>query len=393
MSSNRYSDLAPNFQLYIEDDPIEFPGRVPRIEFDETIGLSTALQLTLLNKDLDLIDHRALQPGNRVDVWLGYGTDLDYMGRVILAKQLPTFPKSGFPTLTVRGYDFSFKLMDEQSEIKASDTTHKKLGLAQDEEGRSFVEMTHSTMVEEIAAKWGLEVDIDPTTTIDTLVQKKGVSDYKFVRGLANLDDRDMWIDWSRDLKAWILHWKKFGRNQTKVYTFEYRSESGTLLSFEPQFGMREDVTEVKVLYYDLDSKEWKSVDLAETAGGLADPRYLQGSGDEVTEELENAASIRIVAAGHSMDVIPDRVLNTAEEAQTFAESWFRARKDHFLIGRGEVVGLEKLRPRQVHNLTGLGTRFSGGYYFTSVKHICGDGGYSCQFVANKEMIPTDAVP
>jgi phage protein D len=386
-------DLAPNFQLYVEDKQIEIPGRATALTFEHTIGLADILTIELINRNFDLIDHRALQPGNNVDLFGGYGTLLSFIGRTIIEKHLPKFPQSGEPTLTVKGLDFSFKLMDESSEIKASNVAHKKLGLAKDEEGRSFVDMLHSSMVEEIAGKWGLETDIDATSKTDTLIQKKGISDYQFVRGLANFNDRDFWIDWNFSLKAWTLHWKKYGRNQSKTYTFEYGGEKATLLSFEPQYGMREDVTEVKVLYYDLEAHEWKSVDLVEGGGDIADPRYLKGEGEEVSEELSNAASIRVVAAGHSIDVIPDKVLHTAEEAQTFAEAWFRARKDHFLIGRGTVIGLETLRPRQTHNLIGLGTRFSGGYYFTSVKHTFAGDGYICTFTANKEMEPTDAVP
>lgn len=169
--------------------------------------------------------------------------------------------------------------------------------------------------------------------------------------------------------------------------------EAGTLLNFEPSYGMRENITDLKVMYYDLNNKEWKAINLAEVGGDIADPRLLQGIGDEVTEELQNSASIRLIAAGHAIDVIPDRILHSAEEAQTFAESWFRARKDHFLIGRGAVVGLESLKPRQVHRLKGIGKRLSGGYYFTSAKHVFSGGGYVCTFVANKEMEPTDAVP
>jgi len=391
--TNGYKDLAPNFQLYIEGAPIDFPAHVQKLTFEQTIGLMDALQLDLTNENLRLTDHRALQPGNAIDLYAGYGTELEFMGRTIVAKHLPKFPQSGTPVMTIRAYDYSFKLMDEESEIKASQTAHKKLGLATDEEGRSFVDMSHSSMVEEIAGKWGLEVEIDATTKKETLVQKKGTSDFKFIKGLANLNDRDFWIDWDKDMKAWTLHWKRPSRNQSKVYTFTYRSDVGTLLNFEPQYGMRQDITELKVMYYDLNDKEWRSVDLVEKGGDVADPRLFQGSGDDVTEELDNAASIRIVAAGHSIDVVPDRILHTAEEATTFAEAWFRARKDGFLVGRGSVIGLESLKPRQVHKLDGLGNRFSGGYYFTSVKHEFAGGGYKCRFVANKEMIPTDAVP
>lgn len=392
--SSSYSDLAPNYQLYIEGKPVEFPNRVQSVEFDQTIGLSDKLQLKVSNKDLELTDHRALQSGNNVDLYGGYGTQLEFMGRTIFSKHLPKFPANGMPTLIVQGSDFSFKLMDEESAIKSSPTKHSKLDLAKDEEGHSFVEMTHSSMVEQIAAKWGLEPDIDATTKVDTLIQKKGTSDYKFIRGLANVNDRDLWIDWDHEVRTWVLHWRKSFRNQTKVYTFEYVPvEGGTLLNFEPSYGMREDITELKVLYYDLETEEWKSIDLKETGGDIADPRLFQGTGDDVEEPINNASSIRIEAAGHSIDVVPDRVLHSAEEAQTFAEAWFRARKDHFIVGRGRVVGLENLKPRQVHTLLGLGNRLSGDYEFTSVKHVFGQGGYVCHFVAHKVMVPTDAVP
>jgi len=54
--------------------------------------------------------------------------------------------------------------------------------------------------------------------------------------------------------------------------------------------------------------------------------------------------------------------------------------------GRGKIIGVENVRPRQIHKLGGVDI-YSGEYYFTQVKHhFVGESVYNCDFVAYRIM-------
>jgi hypothetical protein len=61
-----------------------------------------------------------------------------------------------------------------------------------------------------------------------------------------------------------------------------------------------------------------------------------------------------------------------------------RDHKDNFITARGTVVGLETLRPGQVHTIDGVGIQLSGDYEFTTVTHKFSGDGYVCEFFAHK---------
>ena len=55
-------------------------------------------------------------------------------------------------------------------------------------------------------------------------------------------------------------------------------------------------------------------------------------------------------------------------------------------MGSGLVVGVEKLRARQFHKLSGLTAQLDGKYYFSKVRHVMSESeGYSCTFFARKQ--------
>ena len=51
------------------------------------------------------------------------------------------------------------------------------------------------------------------------------------------------------------------------------------------------------------------------------------------------------------------------------------------------VTGIETLKPRQIHELSGMGKRLDGIYRFTKIKHDLNPGSiYSAEFVAHKVL-------
>lgn len=411
-------DLAPFYALYVEDVFVEWDVTqyVQRVEFESAVDLVDLVQLTISNPGFvftekedqppDWTAHKIWQPGNHIDIYFGYGplSAAIFAGRGIIAKHLPIFPEDGMPTLTIKGYDGSFLLMDESAKITIA-RNRKLSGTAKKDVAASYKEKTHDQVVKGVAQKYGMEFDIDPTTKSDTFIQKKGMSDFQLVKGLAAINSKDFWVDWDNTKKTWVLHWKNTNLQDKPIYTFEYgRGEDSTLLSFEAEFGLKDQSTEIQVMYFSKRNQQWEYISLSDTKEG-PDLVLQKGSGQRQTarqrgikkqarqkrelveEEIKSVTELRLVAAGHSIDVIPDKSFKDAKEALDFAQRWFQQRKDHFIIGRGKLKGIETLKARQTHTLKGIGQRLTGDYYFTHARHTFdSESGYDVNFVAHKVL-------
>jgi phage protein D len=174
---------------------------------------------------------------------------------------------------------------------------------------------------------------------------------------------------------------------------------------------MSDQITDLQVMYFSEKTQQWQRVDKIVTQPG-ADPRYRAGATpgttqnprrrkrkgrkpikvakkqrDLVNEEITNVERLRLAAGGHSIDVIPMRRFKDAADAVEFSKRWIQKRREHFIILKGETVGIETLRARQIHEVTGLGKRLSGNYYFTSFRHkFAGGSQYRCEFIAHKVL-------
>lgn len=409
-------DLAPFFALYVEDVYVEWDisQYVQRVEFESAVDLVDLVQLTIANPGFvfvekenqppDFTAHKVWQPGNHVDIYFGYGplSAAIFAGRGIIAKHMPMFPEDGIPSLTIKGYDGSFLLMDESAKVTVA--RNKKLsGSAKKDVADRFEKKTHDQVVKGFASKYGMIADVDLSTKVDTFIQRKGMSDFQLIKGLAALNSKDFWVDWDNTKKSWVLHWKNTNQKDKAIFTFEYgKGDDSTLLSFEAEFGLKDQNTEIQVMYFSKKTQQWEYISIADTEEG-ADLILKKGSGqrqtarkkgiknkarrhrDLVNDEIKSASAIRLVASGHSIDVVPDKNFKDAQEALEFARRWFQQRKNHFIIGRGKLKGIETLRARQSHNLQGIGKRLSGDYYFTHARHIFDESaGYDIDFVAHK---------
>jgi phage protein D len=388
--------------------------------------------------------HKVFQPGNELELRAGYGEATSFIGRALISKHLPDFPEDGMPMLALKGYDKSQLMMDISGPMQATKENKAKLVTPRpidlsDDQGVPYLNKRASDVVAEIADKYGFDKDIDETEKVlrsdsgDGIVQKKGMKDYELVKILANLNRREFFVDYNPASKNWVLHWKESGEKQTAGLVFRYGSgKQTTLLSFSAEYGVRDQITELVVLAWDDKQQRWVSVLLLEDQAG-PDPMWRQGGNrmerqnpvaikktttrsefdtsakkkghststkaqkerakeavslrNSIDHELSSATQFRLAAAGVAIDIKSDRPFSSLQEASEFAQRWFEAKKNNFLVGTGKVVGVESLRARQVHRLEGLGPRLSGDWYFINVRHTWNkESGYSCEFTARKVL-------
>lgn len=444
-------DLAPIFRLEINDAPLNYDINrlVTSVEYETAIGMADMLKITIDNPGLiddmfpDWTGHKAFQPGNEVSLYMGYGAadkKDNFIGRCIWSKHMPNFPSEGMPQLTCSGYDLSHKLMDNEGQVvsagrNTTPTTARPVDTV-DDQGQVFQMILHSEVVERIGNMYGMALDIDATTKRDHLIIKKGRKHYELVRGLANINNRDFWVDWDIDAKKWTLHWKIKQRSQVAKYILRYGNNadtnaregfnkdntSNTLIDIEPEYGIRELVTTMTVTVFDSKNQRWVSAIEIEDVTG-PDPQFHPGGGlqsraavarrprqganpnttstrprkearattlkrqaaNVIDEALDNATSFKLAAGGVSIEVDPrGQRFRSIDEAGAWATRWFTARQDKFITAKGHTIGIETLRARQTHTILGLGDRLDGNWFFTRVSHQQGGDKYVCEFQANK---------
>jgi phage protein D len=348
---------------------------ITRVEYESADGIADVAKLTVSNPDYLISDSKIFQTGNELEISFGYGPGLEFVGRADIAKARPNFPEGELPTLEVIAYTKDYLMMDGYPEV-----------------ARTFDAAPVQSVVKDLAGAYRLREDIDPVERTITGVQKPGMSDFDLLRGLSNITGYMFWVD-GNEFGEHTLHFVNpqavgTARLQEKKYNFAYRSgPSTTLLEFEPEFAVRDSKVQLKVAirdpargvnFIEVITEDEESPDIKSKA--KAD------RAEKIEGPIPSGASVKIFFGEFSLEVVTDKTFINAEDARLWAEQWFRRRKENFVVGSGTLIGIEPLRARQVHSLSGLGTAFNGDYYFARVSHVFAGDNYRTSFTARKHV-------
>jgi phage protein D len=414
---------APNFSIRISGAEIPLGVRqlVTKVEYESADGMADVLKVTAINPDfvppkgvsiigatqsgstggdgvLQLSETKIFQPGNEIDVAMGYGAQILHIGRAIIRKTQLIFPQKGTPSIDVIAYTKDSAMMDN-----APEKSKKQKGKG----GRIFKNMRFSDAVKERATDYDFALDVDDTPGVaKEFIQKVGLSDYDFVRGLANMTGFTFWVDGDAD-GTWTLHfkdpahlndnselWPKEDDNPRK-FKFKYNDgQFSTLLSFEPELAIQGAFTKLKAGVKDVRTGKIILVEFEEDNTDSPDVS-TEISGDAimvVDQALDKpfnvaASSVKLFIEDFSINVKANRQLDSESDLREWARQWFRRNRENFVLARGMTIGVEQLRARQIHGIAGVGRSLSGDYQFTRVRHIAENkGGYTCEFNANKRV-------
>jgi len=256
---------------------------------------------------------------------------------------------------------------------------------------RTYAAIAFSDAVEMVADRYGFKLDIDPTETTDkNIIQKVGMTDYDFIRGLANITGYYFWVDGDRN-GVWTLHFKhpatsKAELGQEKIYTFKYNwYDESSLLEFTPELLIQNSKTKIAVTVTDRMTGKNMFVEVEEENNKSPD---LNATGDlvgKVEGQYTTASDIKLLIEDYSFEVISNRRFKIESEVVEWAQQWFKRMRDNFVLSRGKTIGCEFLSARQTHNIDGVGSAYNGEYFFSKVKHILNDEvGYVCDFGARR---------
>ena len=340
-----------------------------------------------------LIDSKLFSEGHIVEVQMGYGNSLFTVGAASIIKIQPDFPEDGPPTLEIVGYD----LLHKASQRKPKG-------------GASYKGFRDSQIASIIGSRNGFDIKLkDPRSFenirkvpgINDRVQKRGVSDYVFLKKVADINGFDLFSKFDPKRKKFGLFFQPpHTKNYKEVDIFAYNqgdlTYNNTLLSFKPTLDAHDQATDFEVFLLKdkgTSSTSIKPIDrltLEENKKlkDQIDRRFTGGNiGNNGGKKSANSDGIEVAfkAFGRSFTFPPHKRFKNEVQAKKAIEEFVKRQKENFITGEGKIVGKEIIQSRQILKLEGISEQFSGKYFMTKVVHTMSRGdGYFTEFSCRK---------
>ena len=281
--------------------------------------------------------------GSPVEIRMGYGdrSKLDLMLIGVVTELQTSFPSSGLPQLTISGFDYSFCLTK---------------GTA----SRNWENKKDSDVVREIARKYNLEPKVEETKVVHPKIERSQESAAEFVRKLATRNGFEFFVTEKE------LFFRKPANDQQGLIKLKW---GRGLLSFSPEIRLSEQVTEVEVHGWNIQTK--KPIVGRAKRGDEPGRDPTRASGAEYLE--------RVCQKDESKLRIREPVFSQ-QEADQRARAILKRRAEGFVGGRGETLGIPELKANVNITLDGLGKFFNTTFYVKNTTHTVDSSGYRTSF-------------
>lgn len=409
-------DCAPTYVLKVNNTEVSPAVRalIKSVEFESCDGLADVMKI-VANDPLDetglrvLSESKVFAPGNELTISFGYfGAVIENVGRALIRKQKPNFPQEGVPQLEVTAYSRDVLMMDNEpkplrerkkpskrKKAKHVDEFGKEIpddGFKDSKAGRRFANQTYADAIISRAEDYGFIPDVDPTPDPPhDFIQKAGMKDYDFVKGLSNITGYYFWVAYDFDQVGWVLHFKNpetYVEPQEKEFNFKYaQGDYSTLLTFEPEMALQGSTIELYVEATDPLTGRDMSLQLEEPSEAAPDPIDTNSSGDQKLDK-PYTTDVKIFLGEFSVEVRANRRFRDDNELQFWTQQWFRRQRENFIMASATTIGVETLKARQIHKISNVGVAYEGKYIFNKVRHIFNDNGYTCEVNMRKFIEP-----
>lgn len=396
---------APNYELVLRGglnaQPFvvtdEIKKYISEITFEDNSDQFQSLSITFENQIddagggaiLSLIDSKLFAEGTIIECQMGYGNSLRTVGAADIVKKTPNYPSEGSPSFIIEAYDLLHRAA--RSRPKG---------------GVPYTKFRDSQIASIIGQRNGFEIatkdprsfeNIKKTAGLFKRIQHRGVSDYEFLKKVAEINGFNLFSRFDTDQKRFVLYFQPpaFAK-QREVFTFAYDEGSlsyhRSLLSFVPTLDAYDQSSDFEIFVikdkktsatkFDFINK--LTVDEQKKLKSEKERRFTGGNNPKQTH-TSDGIQIAFKAFGRSFRFPPHKRFKNEAEARKAIEEFIKRQKENFITGTGELIGNEAIQSRQVHNLQGLGEQFSGKYYFTKVMHrVSRGGGYKTEFACRK---------
>ena len=351
---------VPAFELRLGGRP---PGQevvrdILSVSYKDSVQDIDSFEISINNWDagtrnFKYSDQRLFDPGQTVELRMGYLNALRPMLKGEITSLRPSFPAGGGSTLAVSGLNVLHKFRTQQ-------------------ESHTYVQKTDSEIAAEIGNR--LKVRIDPAQRSDEprfnyLIQDNQY-DIIFLMERARRIGYDLVV--AEDKGETILVFKP----STTVHHSTYRLTYGkSLIEFQPELTTANQVSKVTVRGWDNVAK--KKIEYTATRQEITTKGVGARGGQDAIEK----------SVQQKVEVVATKPVESETEARKLAIEILEGIAKEMVKGTGSVPGLPDIRAGTVLEIDGLGDRFSGRYFVVSTTHAIGDSGYTTQFECRREEL------
>lgn len=382
--------FAPIYDVIISGHslPNELMQHIVSVEYEDNEELFDQIKITLngffddpkTGRTISICEWALSDPtfseGNLVWVMMGYWGNPRLLGGGEIVKR--EFSYGPNPTVTIIAYE----PLHRMAQVFADDA-------------KVYPKMRSSDIVKVIAQKveysgqfgalFNTEyIDKLPIFTPKAEVQKRGESDYAFLKRMADVRGWHLYTRFDLKKKKFNLYYGPDVDKQETIFRYEYNPPQeeypeDTILTFTPTLTTIDQNTEVQVT--SVNEKKKKKVEQKRKYVPYADgkkpiSRTLSGTNTSFKEtQLQNPVAYRFKIFGVSKRILAKRPFKDESEVKKFVIKWARETIKNFITGSLSVAGNEWLQSRQNIYLFGLGTSFSGSeghpakWYITKITH------------------------
>ena len=347
-----FDTLAPEFSVRVNGQalPNQAAADLIHISVLDDVDAPSMFAVTIVAWDTTQmkpkwIDDALFREGNPLEIAFGYRDTTSTLLSGEITGLEPEFPESRPPTLTVRGYDRRHRLMRSRKT-------------------RSFTNSKDSDIASQVASDAGLRPKVEDSGVMLPYVLQHNQTDLEFLAMRARRINFEVVVQ-DRDLLF-------RPRNISAAAELTLRREI-ELLEFRPRLSTLGQVPQLEVRGWDPAQKK----EIVGKASAGDEPKLMAGSnsGPAATKRaFDTLASARVNAPVQSQD-----------EADAMAKRGFAEMALGYIRAEGVCIGEPRLRAGIVVKIEGIGERFSGPYYVTSVEHSYGPKkGYRTSFSARR---------
>ncbi|MFC6334426.1 phage late control D family protein [Paenibacillus septentrionalis] len=335
--------IAPSFKVIVSNKDIVKEGmaiesvtiQTSTSKIADTVSFSVTNAYDLIKRDLKWAD--LLQPGNSVEVSIGYTDILTPLFFGYISNTEFNFSSGQAPVISVTAMDISFFMMRSG-------------------EPQIWSNKTIPDIVEELGRKYGLtEFDIEKDTQVYPTLMKNTETDHKFIKNLADKLHYEFFVVGKK------LYFRPYMNNRTPVMTLEWGKQ---LMSFKLEHDIADQVTKVIVKGNIRKSKD-----------------IVYGEASTVRKLGKNSLTggDLLKKIGTFIQVIQEQVDDEAE-AKELAEAKMEEISMKLVSASASCIGLPEIRAGRYIEIGGLGKRLNTLYYIESATHTVGSSGYQTSF-------------
>lgn len=380
-------DYQPSFIIEIEGKRLskDITHEITSFVFEDNEEEMDVMEISVTDRYLQFVDDPLFQEGNEITARFGYAGDLSPKKFAVIKDIDYDFPETGEPTIKLKAYDRGHKLSGKQIQRIWQ---------------KSAPGILYSEIAEKIAAEHGLTPVVTKTVGRHLRVAQGNLSDAAFLKQLAAKSrDKDGsgvtgFVFYIQDNE---LHFHPRKLEARPGMALEYFTDrEGVLRSFTPSTqsqAVKGAGTETKAVGVDPRKKGHveHSANNASTPDrtSLGKQTYLVdgNTGEGKYRKQESGKVIQSFERSESLHEEPRQ-----EPAQDKAESQFKAAELKQVEASAVTIGIPTLHAKQNIEIRGVGRKFSGTYYCTSVRHVFSDG-YSCELKLKRNALGKGAGP